>query len=153
MNTLRGWIVMSWIMLPGVMVGGSLLLRRLTVGERRDGELLGLSRVAVGSIQSSIRQGTSAEPGERLNDFRDVSALATTGRDDRLGSIKIACINDSTDFGHDVCGSGRLACSRSRKQDPEQHKADRLHPGPPTRHRALPGVGPGDERTAFSVNA
>lgn len=33
MNTLRGWIVMSWIMVPGVMVGGSLLLRRLTVGE------------------------------------------------------------------------------------------------------------------------
>jgi hypothetical protein len=33
MNTLRGWIVMSWIMLPGVMVGGSLLLRRLTVGD------------------------------------------------------------------------------------------------------------------------
>jgi drug/metabolite transporter superfamily protein YnfA len=33
MRTLRGWIVMSWIMLPGVMVGGNLLLRRLTVGE------------------------------------------------------------------------------------------------------------------------
>jgi drug/metabolite transporter superfamily protein YnfA len=33
MNTLRGWIVMSWIMLPGVMIGGSLLLRRLTVGD------------------------------------------------------------------------------------------------------------------------
>lgn len=33
MKTLRGWIVMSWIMLPGVMVGGSLLLRRLTVGD------------------------------------------------------------------------------------------------------------------------
>jgi drug/metabolite transporter superfamily protein YnfA len=33
MRTLRGWIVMSWIMLLGVMFGGSLLLRRLTVGE------------------------------------------------------------------------------------------------------------------------
>jgi drug/metabolite transporter superfamily protein YnfA len=33
MNTLRPWIIMSWIMLPGVMVGGSLLLRRLTLGE------------------------------------------------------------------------------------------------------------------------
>jgi drug/metabolite transporter superfamily protein YnfA len=33
MNTLRGWMVMSWIMLPGVMLGGSLLLRRLTVGD------------------------------------------------------------------------------------------------------------------------
>jgi drug/metabolite transporter superfamily protein YnfA len=33
MKTLRGWIVMFWIMLPGVMGGGSLLLRRLTVGE------------------------------------------------------------------------------------------------------------------------
>lgn len=33
MRTLRGWIVMSWIMLPGVMFGGSLLLRRLTIGE------------------------------------------------------------------------------------------------------------------------
>ena len=33
MRTLRGWIVMSWIMLPGVMVGGSLLLRRLTIGD------------------------------------------------------------------------------------------------------------------------
>jgi drug/metabolite transporter superfamily protein YnfA len=31
MNTLRAWIVMSWVMLPGVMIGGSLLLRRLTV--------------------------------------------------------------------------------------------------------------------------
>jgi drug/metabolite transporter superfamily protein YnfA len=31
MNTLRGWMVMSWITLPGVMVGGSILLRRLTV--------------------------------------------------------------------------------------------------------------------------
>jgi drug/metabolite transporter superfamily protein YnfA len=33
MKTLHGWIVMSWIMLPGVMFGGSLLLRRLTVGD------------------------------------------------------------------------------------------------------------------------
>lgn len=33
MTTLRGWIVMSWVMLPGVMFGGSLLLRRLTAGE------------------------------------------------------------------------------------------------------------------------
>jgi hypothetical protein len=32
MTTLRSWIVMSWIMLPGVMVGGGLLLNRLTVG-------------------------------------------------------------------------------------------------------------------------
>ena len=32
MSTLRGWIVMSWIMLPGVMFGRSLFLRRLTVG-------------------------------------------------------------------------------------------------------------------------
>ena len=33
MKTLRGWIVMSSIMLPGVMLGGALLLRRLTVGD------------------------------------------------------------------------------------------------------------------------
>jgi len=33
MKTLRGWIVMSWLMLPGVMFGGSLLLRRLTLGD------------------------------------------------------------------------------------------------------------------------
>jgi drug/metabolite transporter superfamily protein YnfA len=33
MRTLRGWIVMSWMMLPGVMFGGSFLLRRLTVGD------------------------------------------------------------------------------------------------------------------------
>lgn len=33
MRTLRGWTVMSWVMLPGVMVGGSLLLRRLTSGD------------------------------------------------------------------------------------------------------------------------
>jgi drug/metabolite transporter superfamily protein YnfA len=33
MTTLRGWIVMSWIMLLGVMFGGGLLLRRLTVGD------------------------------------------------------------------------------------------------------------------------
>jgi hypothetical protein len=33
MRTLRAWIAMSWIMLPGVMVGGSLLLRRLTIGD------------------------------------------------------------------------------------------------------------------------
>jgi hypothetical protein len=30
MKTLRGWIVMSWITLPGVTIGGSLLLRHLT---------------------------------------------------------------------------------------------------------------------------
>lgn len=33
MNTLRGWIILSWIALPAVMGGGSLLLRRLTVGD------------------------------------------------------------------------------------------------------------------------
>ena len=33
MGTLRGWAVMSWVMLPGVMFGGSLLLRRLTIGD------------------------------------------------------------------------------------------------------------------------
>ena len=33
MGTLRGWVVMSWVMLPGVMFGGSLLLRRLTTGD------------------------------------------------------------------------------------------------------------------------
>jgi drug/metabolite transporter superfamily protein YnfA len=33
MRTLRGWIVMSWIMLPGVMVGGGVLLSRLTTGD------------------------------------------------------------------------------------------------------------------------
>jgi drug/metabolite transporter superfamily protein YnfA len=33
MKTLRPWIIMSWIMLPGAMVGGSLLLRRLTFGD------------------------------------------------------------------------------------------------------------------------
>jgi hypothetical protein len=33
MKTLRGWIVMSWIMLPGVMGGGGLLLKRLTTGD------------------------------------------------------------------------------------------------------------------------
>ena len=32
MKTLRGWIVMSWITLPGVTIGGSLLLRHLTAG-------------------------------------------------------------------------------------------------------------------------
>jgi hypothetical protein len=30
MRTLRGWIVMSWIMLPGAMFGGSLLGRGQT---------------------------------------------------------------------------------------------------------------------------
>jgi hypothetical protein len=33
MKTLHGWIVMSWIMLPRVMVGGTLLLRRLTTSD------------------------------------------------------------------------------------------------------------------------
>jgi drug/metabolite transporter superfamily protein YnfA len=33
MRTLRGWVVMSWLMLPGVMFGGSLLLGRLTTGD------------------------------------------------------------------------------------------------------------------------
>jgi hypothetical protein len=33
MKTLRGWIVMSWVMLPGVMAGGGLLLRRLTAAD------------------------------------------------------------------------------------------------------------------------
>jgi drug/metabolite transporter superfamily protein YnfA len=33
MRTLRGWSVMSWVMLPGVMFGGNLLLRRLTTGD------------------------------------------------------------------------------------------------------------------------
>jgi hypothetical protein len=33
MNTLRSWIVMSWLMLLGVMFGGNLLLRRLIVGD------------------------------------------------------------------------------------------------------------------------
>jgi drug/metabolite transporter superfamily protein YnfA len=33
MTSLRGWIVMSWIMLPGVMFGGSLLLRRTIAGD------------------------------------------------------------------------------------------------------------------------
>lgn len=33
MKSLRPWIIMSWIMLPGVMVGGSLLLRRVTLGD------------------------------------------------------------------------------------------------------------------------
>jgi drug/metabolite transporter superfamily protein YnfA len=33
MNTLRPWIIMSWIMLPGAMVGGGLLLQRLTLGD------------------------------------------------------------------------------------------------------------------------
>jgi drug/metabolite transporter superfamily protein YnfA len=33
MKTLRPWIILSWIVLPGVMVGGTLLLRRLTAGE------------------------------------------------------------------------------------------------------------------------
>jgi drug/metabolite transporter superfamily protein YnfA len=33
MNTVRMWIILSWILLPAVMGGGSLLLRRLTVGD------------------------------------------------------------------------------------------------------------------------
>ena len=33
MRTLRGWIVASWILLPGAMVGGTLLLRRVALGE------------------------------------------------------------------------------------------------------------------------
>jgi len=33
MKTLRPWIIMSWIVLPGVMAGGSLLLRRITLGD------------------------------------------------------------------------------------------------------------------------
>ena len=33
MRTLRGWIILSWILLPAVMGGGGLLLRRLTVGD------------------------------------------------------------------------------------------------------------------------
>ena len=33
MRTLRGWIIASWILLPGVMVGGTLLLRRVALGD------------------------------------------------------------------------------------------------------------------------
>jgi len=33
MRTLRIWVVMSWIALPGVMVGGSLLLQRVSLGD------------------------------------------------------------------------------------------------------------------------
>jgi hypothetical protein len=33
MKTLRPWITLSWIVLPGVMVGGTLLLRRLALGD------------------------------------------------------------------------------------------------------------------------
>ena len=33
MRTLRPWIIVSWIALPAVMVGGSLLLRRLSSGD------------------------------------------------------------------------------------------------------------------------
>jgi hypothetical protein len=33
MRTLRPWIILSWIALPAVMVGGSLLLRRLSAGD------------------------------------------------------------------------------------------------------------------------
>jgi drug/metabolite transporter superfamily protein YnfA len=33
MRTLRPWIIVSWIALPAVMVGGSLLLRRLSAGD------------------------------------------------------------------------------------------------------------------------
>ena len=32
MKTLRAWIIISWLLLPAVMGGGGLLLRRLTVG-------------------------------------------------------------------------------------------------------------------------
>lgn len=33
MKTLRPWIILSWIALPAVMLGGSFLLRRLSVGD------------------------------------------------------------------------------------------------------------------------
>jgi drug/metabolite transporter superfamily protein YnfA len=33
MTTLRAWIVTSWIAFPGVMLGGTLLLRRVTLGD------------------------------------------------------------------------------------------------------------------------
>lgn len=33
MKTMRAWIIASWIALPAVMVGGSLLLRRLSAGD------------------------------------------------------------------------------------------------------------------------
>ena len=31
MRTLRGWIIASWILLPSVMVGGTLLLRQVAL--------------------------------------------------------------------------------------------------------------------------
>jgi len=34
MRTLRPWIIVSWIALPAVMIGGSLLLRRLSAGDQ-----------------------------------------------------------------------------------------------------------------------
>src|SRR5262249_41458449 len=33
MRTLRGWIIASWILLPGVIAGGTLLLRRVALGD------------------------------------------------------------------------------------------------------------------------
>jgi hypothetical protein len=33
MRTLRVWIVLSWIALPGVMFGGAFLMRRLSIGD------------------------------------------------------------------------------------------------------------------------
>src|SRR5262249_57780322 len=33
MRTLRGWIIASWILLPGVMAGGTLLLRRVALDD------------------------------------------------------------------------------------------------------------------------
>jgi|SRR5262249_42333682 len=33
MTTLRAWIIASWIAFPGVMLGGTLLLRRVAVGD------------------------------------------------------------------------------------------------------------------------
>src|SRR5262249_33951007 len=33
MGTLRGWIIASWTLLPGVIAGGTLLLRRVALGD------------------------------------------------------------------------------------------------------------------------
>src|SRR5262245_15775408 len=33
MNTLRAWIIASWIAFPGVMAGGTLLLQRVALGD------------------------------------------------------------------------------------------------------------------------
>jgi hypothetical protein len=33
MKTLRGWIIAAWILLPGVIAGGTLLLRRVALGD------------------------------------------------------------------------------------------------------------------------